>query len=382
MRRTIALGLLVLAAATLAGLRPFHEALAAVQYPSGWNLVSGPEGSHLSGASGSIYSQQPGDLGYESFPADAALKGGWAYWAFFPNGGGLVAAPGQTSYSVTLQPGAYAMIGDPSATGDATVTGADLIQTYDPVTGWHVANTIPAGKGAFVLAQGTISLTAAAPPDTSPPPVTQPSPVTPPPQSGSQNLQLPAVATTPAGLFSIGLHTSDLPSGYQFSGPLGLQFSANPVLAAEADGIWFNTNPNSSNVYIEEIMLSLTVGRNFKLADVFSDVFSSLNVQGAIAMGSAGVGDEDQIFFGTFDLASIRPTYPHRMVNRYFLFFRRGPVVVSLDTGDYAPADSRSLLIAVGNQINARLAAAGVPSSTQYSSVTPQAGLAADVPER
>jgi len=67
----------------------FPVAVHAAPLPAGWNLVAGSAGATLSGASGQIYTLQPGDSSYESFPAGSPLKAGWGYWAFFPNGGSV-----------------------------------------------------------------------------------------------------------------------------------------------------------------------------------------------------------------------------------------------------------------------------------------------------
>src|SRR4051794_27611985 len=86
---------------------------AAVQYAAGWNLVSGPEGSHLTGAGGPPLTLQPGDASYETFAADGALRAGWAYWAYFPNGGSLQTTPGLSTYTVTVPAGQWVMVGNP-----------------------------------------------------------------------------------------------------------------------------------------------------------------------------------------------------------------------------------------------------------------------------
>ena len=87
--------------------------LAATSYPAGWNLVSGPEGSTLSGASGSLYSIQPGDSAYETIPAATPLHACWGYWAYFPNGGSLAAGTDSARCSLTGLAGAWVMVGNP-----------------------------------------------------------------------------------------------------------------------------------------------------------------------------------------------------------------------------------------------------------------------------
>src|SRR5437660_27597 len=81
------------------------QAQAAITYPPGWNLVSGPVGSTLNGASGNLYTLQPGDDRYEVLNVSTPLQACWGYWAYFPNGGSLTADTSQPSYSVTPLPG-------------------------------------------------------------------------------------------------------------------------------------------------------------------------------------------------------------------------------------------------------------------------------------
>ncbi|MHB8574684.1 MAG: hypothetical protein ACYDCQ_05070, partial [Dehalococcoidia bacterium] len=37
-------------------------------YGQGWNIVAGPDGAHLIGATDPIYTLQPGDAAYQSLP--------------------------------------------------------------------------------------------------------------------------------------------------------------------------------------------------------------------------------------------------------------------------------------------------------------------------
>lgn len=156
MRRFIAACLAILA---LVVLHHTQSALA-IGYPAGWNLVAGPEGSHVIGATGQLYTLQPSDTDYEIFPVDSALHAGWGYWAYFPSGGSLQAAPGLADYIVTLVPGQLTMIGNPSSSTSVAVSGADVIYTYTPGGGYLSSATIPPGQGAWVEANGAVELTA------------------------------------------------------------------------------------------------------------------------------------------------------------------------------------------------------------------------------
>src|SRR5207248_437834 len=52
---------------------PMIHAQGSATYPPGWNLVAGPQGSHVRGATGSLYTLLPGDSDYEAFPVTSAL---------------------------------------------------------------------------------------------------------------------------------------------------------------------------------------------------------------------------------------------------------------------------------------------------------------------
>lgn len=165
-------------ALALALLAPARAPLAlAVNYAPGWNLVSGPEGSHLAGAEGAIYTLQPGDAEYEAFPADAPLRGGYGYWAYFPRGGWLEAAAGVPSYSVMLLPDRWTLVGNPSAESVMSVSGAVATLVYVPGDGYVSVSVIPPGVGAWVLGDGPLMLS---PPEWQPAaPVTRATPALP-----------------------------------------------------------------------------------------------------------------------------------------------------------------------------------------------------------
>ncbi len=159
MRRLILAAVVV--AIFLAGHQSAQLALA-VSYAPGWNLISGPEGSTLTGASGSIYTLQPGDTDYQTFPADAKLKGGYGYWAYFPTGGQLKPTKSTNSYVATLLPGQWTMVGNPSL-AQATLGGVDQAQTYSSSTGYVSVTVLDPGQGAWVLGVGAATITASGP---------------------------------------------------------------------------------------------------------------------------------------------------------------------------------------------------------------------------
>lgn len=178
--RPLRAALPAIVALALAPLTPSRVPQAlAVNYAPGWNLVSGPAGSHLVGAEGVIYTLQPGDADYEAFPADAPLSGGYGYWAYFPRGGWLEAAAGTSRYTVTLLPGQWTLVGNPSAEATAVLSGALAVLVYVPSDGYVSVGVIPPGVGAWVLGNGRLALNApgaAALPTAPVPPVVPPIP--------------------------------------------------------------------------------------------------------------------------------------------------------------------------------------------------------------
>jgi hypothetical protein len=151
--------LFVLTTLTLAfAARHGISSVSAVTYPSGWNLVSGPSGSHLTGAAGALYTLQPGDGNYQVLPVDAALKGCFGYWAFFPTGGSLTGGTDAGNCAVTLKDGEWAMLGNPAVSGPANLSQADTALMFDPAAGYKSVTAIPAGQGAWVMATGRVSL--------------------------------------------------------------------------------------------------------------------------------------------------------------------------------------------------------------------------------
>jgi hypothetical protein len=133
-----------------------------VAYLSGWNLISGPQGTAVSGNTGSLYTFQGGDTAYETLDAGGNLQPGEGYWAYFSGGvSGTLPGAGPQTYSVFLPAGQYVMIGNPGST-PATVTGADQVVAFDPVANQYVsATTLAPGQGAWAisLAGGAVTVT-------------------------------------------------------------------------------------------------------------------------------------------------------------------------------------------------------------------------------
>ena len=159
-----------------------------VTFQAGWNLVSGPAGTVLTGAAGpvstfqpggtsntvcpittamtasSLYTFQPGDTSYEVCPVTTPLRANIGYWAFFPTVTTVtlpdVTTPPAASVGGTLT-SSFFMIGNPS---DATMTisGATVAFTYNPANGQYVqSTTLAPGQGAWVQSRRAVTLTPA-----------------------------------------------------------------------------------------------------------------------------------------------------------------------------------------------------------------------------
>jgi hypothetical protein len=97
-------------------------------------------------------------------PNTQPAQAGVGYWAFF-NSQTTVTLSGNTTlpFTVTAPAGQYIMIANPSATGTVTVSGADVVYTYDPTNAaspYSAVSTLQPGQGAWVYsaAGGTITM--------------------------------------------------------------------------------------------------------------------------------------------------------------------------------------------------------------------------------
>lgn len=151
---------------------PGQAADQTVTYASGWNLIAAPAGTDLSSAEPPLYTLQPGDSSYETVQAAAGTETGLGYWAYFAATATVPVASGSDSpYTVNANAGQFVMIGDPSGTEPATVSGADYIYTYTPATGYAPATGLTPGQGAFAvsLSGGAITVIPQAAVPTTPP---------------------------------------------------------------------------------------------------------------------------------------------------------------------------------------------------------------------
>ena len=138
---------------------------ATVSYAAGYNLVAGPAGTVLSGALGSLFSFQASDTTYETLPVSMALMPPEGYWAFFGSATtvSLPCVTG-TSVTVTLPANHFIMVGNPFDRA-ATVSGAQVVDTFNPTTSAYTTSTgtvtLGTGQGAWVFssAGGTLTIT-------------------------------------------------------------------------------------------------------------------------------------------------------------------------------------------------------------------------------
>jgi PKD repeat protein len=138
------------------------SAAPSIGYLTGWNLISGPQGTTVTNNSGSLYTFQGGDTQYETLAPGASLQVGQGYWAYFASAStATLPAAGPQTYSVFLPAGQYVMIGNPGST-PAAVTGADSVFVFDPVGNSYVpASALAPGQGAWAISAGGGAVTVA-----------------------------------------------------------------------------------------------------------------------------------------------------------------------------------------------------------------------------
>ena len=132
---------------------PSTAAPAAVVYRRGWNLVGVPAGTQFVGIQGPLFTLQAGDVNYAAVSAGGPIQAGSGYWVNFTADSTVIL--GQDSaqeIQVQAPPGKYVMVGNPSASHAVSVTGADVVYSYDTVQAKYVAvTTLEPGQGAWAL---------------------------------------------------------------------------------------------------------------------------------------------------------------------------------------------------------------------------------------
>lgn len=143
-----------------------------VTYPAGWSLAAFPANTDLAGAVGPLYTLLPFDSAYTPVQLSDVTKASvcsaflaprcepplptcvvsCGFWAYFPAPTRITLTsgnPGYPSYRVSVPAGQWLMVGDPSSTAPASVSGADAVYVYDPASGYHTSTTLQPGQGAW-----------------------------------------------------------------------------------------------------------------------------------------------------------------------------------------------------------------------------------------
>jgi plastocyanin len=146
------------------------------QYSTGFNLIGVPAGTSLTGTT-AVYALNDAGDGYDPVGSDAAIQSGKGYWAYFAGNASLMLPAGSNApVTLTAPAGRWLMIGNPSGTLFATVSGADALFTFDPVAGQYVpATSLKPGQGAWAFSTkgGTITISPMQPATPTPTPVPQ-----------------------------------------------------------------------------------------------------------------------------------------------------------------------------------------------------------------
>jgi len=142
-----------------------------VTYHAGWTIAGGPDGTVFNSI-GSIYSLDAGDSGYVAGPSNAPVAGGKGYWVYFATDTQVTMnGAGASTVRLTAPAGRYILIGNPSGTQAATVSGADQVLSYDAAVGQYVeTTTLAVGQGALAFSNqgGTITIMATGAPQAIP----------------------------------------------------------------------------------------------------------------------------------------------------------------------------------------------------------------------
>lgn len=147
---------------------PLQPNTLVVTVAAGWNLISGPTGTVVSGLAGPLYTLRAGDAAYVAVPPGTPLQAGSGYWALFdaPTTFAINSTDGPTSVSFPAPAGKIFMVGNPFTTL-AQILGANDSYVFNPMTNSYGRETlIPPGRGAWVRsnADGMITLRLVPPP--------------------------------------------------------------------------------------------------------------------------------------------------------------------------------------------------------------------------
>lgn len=127
-----------------------------MQYQPGWNIVAGNAlhldiaGYGMPGATDSaVYGLSADGSNYISVTSDADIADTQGYWVHFVQTSNAILS-GHTGRgtSVQLPAGRWTLIGNASLTA-AAVDGADVVEAYDPDSGYLAVASLAPGQGAW-----------------------------------------------------------------------------------------------------------------------------------------------------------------------------------------------------------------------------------------
>ncbi len=128
-----------------------------VVYGGGWNLIGVPDGTVLP-PTDALYTWQTSTNSYATATTTQAGKG---YWASFPNNSNPIflpeTGPSAPTLRINLPAGQWVMIGNPYSQ-TASLSGADVVFAYDPMSGYRSVSALAPGLGAwaFSASGGTV----------------------------------------------------------------------------------------------------------------------------------------------------------------------------------------------------------------------------------
>jgi hypothetical protein len=145
-------------------------------YPAGYSLVGLPGGTMVP-ADSLLYGWQNSGGGAKysvQDPSAGGVAGGQGYWAWFSCTRSVSPAAGSSQTTAPLAAGHASMVGNPSASSPATVSGHDFAAMWDQslnggaggyhISGYRQAQSVQVGQGTWVFAYQatTVDIRAAA----------------------------------------------------------------------------------------------------------------------------------------------------------------------------------------------------------------------------
>jgi hypothetical protein len=352
---------------------PADQVVATVNFPAGWNMVSGPDGSCLHGATAAyLFEGGEGSGHYTDFLVTISLGISSGVWAYFPSGGSVQLSKGYVSgpepgdegppgnqgscgsdagqvegfvVAAASSSGGWRMVGNESPYGPEEITSETLaVLAYSPDRGYYPTSEIPLGQAVWVLPVSGDEV-GVRPPN---PPANE----------------TPAPLTDCRGLAAVALRHEELP-GYT------LLFDGHPrapddQVIASYSAFWLagdreslaaallaSQNPDLSGYPIVAntlITYSSPQAAHAALGSLVT-LREGANAQ-VVSLGSQGIGDEDmgEVLSGVSQ-SGVSTTV-------YVELFRRGALDVFVLTSGPAGSASIDQAVSLARIVDARLVAA------------------------